>query len=95
MLVVEKIKNSRCRWCSDIYFKRYCNRIFQSSDLRLKDIISREDTVRFTWKDKRDELVHIGYVAQEVQENYPDQVKEYKEMLSINYIEVLVAKFKN
>jgi hypothetical protein len=51
--------------------------------------------VRFTWKDKRDELVHIGYVAQEVQENYPDQVKEYKEMLSINYIEVLVAKFKN
>jgi hypothetical protein len=39
-------------------------------------------------------FIHIGYVAQEVQENYPDQVKEYK-MLSINYIEVLVAKFKN
>jgi hypothetical protein len=48
----------------------------------------------FTWKDKRDELVHIGYVAQEVQENYLTKLKN-KEMLSINYIEVLVAKFKN
>jgi hypothetical protein len=45
-------------------------------------------------EDKRDELVHIGYVAQEVQENYLTKLKN-KEMLSINYIEVLVAKFKN
>jgi len=67
---------------------------FATSDLRLKDIVSRDgDTVRFTWKDKRDELIHIGYIAQEVQETYPDQVNEdSNEMLSVNYTEVLVDK---
>jgi hypothetical protein len=69
---------------------------FVSSDTRLKDIIERDgDTVKFTWKDKRDEKVHIGYIAQEVQEKYPDQVNESSDgMLTVNYIEILVAKIQ-
>ena len=69
---------------------------FNSSDARLKDIIERDgDTVKFTWKDKRDDKIHIGYIAQEVQEKYPDQVNESTDgSLTVNYIEVLVAKIQ-
>jgi len=70
---------------------------FQSSDLRLKNIISRDsDVIKFTWKDNRDTKTHIGYVAQEVQTIHPDQVqKDDKGFLSVNYIEVLVQKIKD
>jgi hypothetical protein len=69
---------------------------FNSSDARLKNVIERDgDTVKFTWKDKRDDKTHIGYIAQEVQEKYPDQVNENEDgMLTVNYIEVLVAKIQ-
>ena len=69
---------------------------FNSSDARLKDVIERDgDTVKFTWKDKRDDKIHIGYIAQEVQEKYPDQVNESTDgLLTVNYIEVLVAKIQ-
>ena len=69
---------------------------FNSSDARLKDVIGRDgDTVKFTWKDKRDDKTHIGYIAQEVQEKYPDQVNKNEDgMLTVNYIEVLVAKIQ-
>jgi len=69
---------------------------FNSSDARLKDIIDRDgDTVKFTWKDGRDSKIHIGYIAQEVKEKYPDQVsKDANGMLTVNYIEVLVAKIQ-
>jgi hypothetical protein len=69
---------------------------FNSSDAKLKNIIERDgDTVKFTWKDKRDDKIHIGYIAQEVQEKYPDQVSEDTNgMLTVNYIEVLVAKIQ-
>ena len=70
---------------------------FQSSDLRLKDIISRDgDVIKYKWKDKRDDKVHIGYVAQEVQKENPDQVNaDDKGILSVNYIEILVQKIKD
>jgi hypothetical protein len=70
---------------------------YQTSDLRLKDIISQDgDVIKFTWKDKRDELIHIGYVAQEIQKTNPDQVQEDKDgMLSVNYIEILVQKIQD
>ncbi len=66
------------------------------SDIRLKDIISKDgDTIWFKWKDKRDDLIHIGLVAQEVKNNYPDQVQVDKDgILSVNYIEVLVAEIQ-
>lgn len=70
---------------------------FQSSDLRLKDIISRDgDVIKYKWKDKRDDKIHIGYVAQEVQKENPDQVNaDEKGILSVNYIEILVQKIKD
>lgn len=69
---------------------------FQSSDLRLKDIISRDgDVIKYKWKDKRDNKIHIGYVAQEVQKENPDQVNaDDKGILSVNYIEILVEKIR-
>ncbi len=70
---------------------------FQSSDLRLKDIISRDgDVIKYKWKDKRDDKIHIGYVAQEVRKENPDQVNaDEKGILSVNYIEILVQKIKD
>jgi hypothetical protein len=67
---------------------------FQSSDRRLKTILKRDgDVAYFKWKDKRDTKTHIGYIAQEVRKNYPHQVQQdEKGLLSVNYIEVLVAK---
>ena len=67
---------------------------FNSSDIRLKDVISQDgDVIRYKWKDGRDDKIHVGYSAQEVQKIMPDAVNEGTDgMLSVNYIEVLVAK---
>jgi hypothetical protein len=67
---------------------------FNSSDIRLKDVISKDgDVIRYKWKDGRDNRIHVGYSAQEVQKVMPDAVNEGTDgMLSVNYIEVLVAK---
>lgn len=69
---------------------------FFNSDLRLKNIIKRDgDVVYYTWKDGRDNKLHAGYIAQEVQENYPNQVQaDEKGMLSVNYVEILVEKIR-
>lgn len=74
---------------------------YESSDLRYKDIISRTpsasgfDMIAFKWKPelKRDNLLHYGYVAQEVQKFMPDQVQvDDKGFMSVNYTDVLVKK---
>jgi hypothetical protein len=67
---------------------------FFNSDIRLKDVISRNgDVVFFKWKDGRDDKTHIGYSAQEVMATMPDAVSKGEDgVLSVNYIEVLVAK---
>ena len=72
------------------------NAFFSSSDSKLKNIIKRDgDTVKFKWKDKRDNKIHIGYIAQEVKKKYPDQVNKGDDgLLTVNYIEVLVAKIQ-
>lgn len=69
---------------------------FEISDIRQKDILKRDgDIVYFTWKDKRDELVHTGYIAQEVQERNPHQVMQKSDgMLALNYTELLVEKVR-
>jgi len=69
---------------------------FESSDLRLKNIVKRDgDVVYFNWKNGQDKNLHIGYIAQEVQKTNPDQVKaDEKGMLSVNYTEVLVQKVR-
>lgn len=70
---------------------------FNSSDIRLKNIISQDgDVIEFTWKDGRDNKTHVGYIAQEVQKTMPDAVNEGEDgMLSVNYIEVLVKKIQD
>ena len=70
---------------------------FFNSDIRLKNISKRDgDVAYYTWKDGRDSLEHTGYIAQEVKGSYPNQVKEdSKGMLSVNYVEVLVAKIRD
>lgn len=72
---------------------------FFNSDIRLKEItdykysVSDIKPITYTWKDKRDDKKHIGYSAQDVQKVMPDAVNEDAEgMLSINYVEILVAK---
>jgi len=69
---------------------------YQSSDIRLKQVIKRDgNVIYFKWKDGRDNLVHIGYSAQQVRKEFPDQVKKGEDgYLSVNYIEVLVAKIQ-
>lgn len=69
---------------------------FQSSDLRLKNIVKRDgDVIYYKWKDARDAKLHIGYVAQEVQKENTEQVNtDDKGMLSVNYIEILVEKIR-
>jgi len=80
----------------------YAGAYYESSDRRLKDILSVRggsdgiNTVTFKWKDQRDSLSHIGYIAQEVEKVLPDAVKTnpngYK---TINYDEVQSLKIAN
>ncbi len=72
---------------------------FNSSDNRLKDLtdydynVSDIKPITYLWKDGRDNKKHVGYSAQEVQKVMPDAVNEGTDgMLSVNYVEVLVAK---
>jgi hypothetical protein len=69
---------------------------YQTSDERLKDIFSTdEDVIIFKWKDSRDDKIHIGYSAQEINKILPNQVSEdTKGYLSVNYVEVLVSKVR-
>ena len=67
-----------------------------SSDETLKDIISTDgDVIRYKWKNKQDDLIHIGYSAQEKRVQYPDSVHENeKGLLSVSYVEILVDKVR-
>jgi predicted heme/steroid binding protein len=72
---------------------------FFNSDIRLKDLIDYDYNVldikpiSYLWKDGRDNKKHVGYSAQDVQKVMPDAVNEGTDgMLSVNYVEVLVAK---
>jgi len=67
-----------------------------SSDKRLKDIyatvedgldgVMKLNPVTFRWKDKRNDLIHTGFVAQEVREVYPELVKKGSDgFLSLSY----------
>jgi hypothetical protein len=73
---------------------------FASSDITLKNIIKTSynptgiEAISYKWKDSGiDTKVHVGYSAQQVQEFMPDAVsKDSNGKLSVNYVEVLVAK---
>jgi hypothetical protein len=76
------------------------NAFFSSSDMRLKDIVEDVQfaefihSISYTWKDKsKGKRVQTGYSAQEVKKYMPNAVNEDENgMLSVNYIQVLVAK---
>lgn len=76
------------------------NAFFSSSDMRLKDLVEdvqsaeKIESITYTWKDKsKGERVQTGYSAQEVKKYMPNAVNEDENgMLSVNYIQVLVAK---
>jgi hypothetical protein len=72
---------------------------FNSSDIRLKEVVdivydpSEISAITYKWKDGADDKNHVGYSAQEVQKYMPDAVNEdEKGFLSVDYIQVLVAK---
>ncbi|KAI9549896.1 hypothetical protein GHT06_005784 [Daphnia sinensis] len=73
---------------------------FATSDMRLKRLIDARydadaiDAISYRWKSKKqDSKNHVGYSAQQVAQFMPDAVTEGGDgNLSVNYIEVLVAK---
>ncbi|MEI6186876.1 MAG: hypothetical protein WCP46_00040 [Alphaproteobacteria bacterium] len=73
----------------------YATGFYNSSDAILKNVLSRDgDVVYFNWKDKRDNLLHIGYIAQEMLSVYPNQVSGVEGSYSVNYTEILVDKVR-
>lgn len=69
---------------------------FQSSDIRLKDIISTDgDMITYKWKDGRDNKIHYGYAAQNLQSINSNLVNKNDDgFLSVNYTETLVLKVR-
>lgn len=75
------------------YYKN--GNLYQSSDERLKDIMSDIDVdldaikdirkIFFTWKDGSDDSVNIGVTAQSVEKLYPEIVSTHKNSLSVDY----------
>ena len=58
----------------------YASAYFESSDVRLKNIINSYSgqefgAIEYTWKDGRDSKNHWGYSAQEVMKYIPDAVE--------------------
>jgi hypothetical protein len=77
------------------------NAFYQSSDIRLKTLIDKEhndsvvniNEIYYTWKNGIGTAVQLGYPAHEVQKYMPNAVNTDEDgMLSVNYIQVLVAK---
>jgi hypothetical protein len=65
---------------------------FTSSDKRKKDIISQDGDLAI-YRFKGDSQIHYGYIAQDMQALYPNQVSKGTDgMLSLNYVEILVKK---
>jgi hypothetical protein len=69
---------------------------FASSDIRLKDIIAHDgDMITYKWKDGRDDKIHYGYSAQNLQSINPNLVNKNDDgFLSVNYTETLVLKVR-
>lgn len=69
---------------------------FETSDIRLKNVLSvnpkidltQINLIKYTLKDDKEENVHYGYSAQQVQEVCPDLVNNSDDYLSLNYANV-------
>jgi hypothetical protein len=78
-----------------------CRQVIQTSDAALKDVqgeipdVSDVHAVSFRWKDDEGGLLHVGYIAQEVEKVAPDMVQEKEDgTKTLNYIEFLCAKIE-
>jgi hypothetical protein len=77
----------------------YATSFFESSDIRLKNVIDKNpkvnlniDVFKYTRKDGDDQKnVRFGYSAQQIQEIMPELVGG-KDYLSVNYIDVHTLK---
>jgi hypothetical protein len=68
------------------------NSYITTSDKRKKDIISQDGDLA-TYQFKGDDQIHYGYIAQDMEDLYPNQVStDNNGMMSLNYIEILVKK---
>jgi hypothetical protein len=68
------------------------NSYITTSDKRKKDIISQDGDLA-TYQFKGDDQIHYGYIAQDMEDLYPNQVSTDNDgMMSLNYIEILVKK---
>lgn len=77
-----------------------------ASDIRLKDIekpienavesLSTLQTVYYSWKDSEDKSLHLGLIAQEVEDVFPEIVSESSidEMKGVNYTELIPVLIK-
>jgi hypothetical protein len=77
-----------------------------ASDIRLKDIekpienavesLSTLQTVYYSWKDSEDKSLHLGLIAQEVEDVFPELVSESSidEMKGVNYTELIPVLIK-
>jgi len=71
---------------------------FESSDIRLKTILNRHqsvdfDAIEYNWNDGRDSKLHWGYAAQEVMKILPDAVNGSEELFyTLDYNQVHTYK---
>ena len=76
-----------------------CDRFYTRSDIRLKgDIADLDDNdldklnklVPKSYKFKKDNIKHFGFIAQDVEQHFPNLVSTDNEgMKSINYLEII------
>jgi hypothetical protein len=82
-------------------FYNYYSTYFTGSDVKLKENIKKIDDgvgdlnpVQFNYINDKSKLTHFGLIAQEVKEIYPNLVNKEKDLLFVNYQEIIPLLIK-